>query len=68
MFGDAGSKKTYAAIDAAICVALGKHWLDFPTVQAPALFIDEEMGSRYITGRIGESLRGHLANEDTPFF
>jgi hypothetical protein len=68
LFGDAGSKKTYAAIDAAVCVTLGKQWLDFETVQGTALFIDEEMGQRYLSLRISEALRGHLADENTPIF
>jgi hypothetical protein len=68
MFGDAGSKKTYAAIDAAVCIALGKPWLEFETAQAPALFVDEEMGHRYLAVRLSESLRGHLADENTPIF
>jgi RecA-family ATPase len=31
LVGEAGSKKTYALIDAAVCVACGKPWLEYPT-------------------------------------
>lgn len=68
VFGDAGSKKTFAMADAAVCVALGKQWLDFPTVQGPVLFVDEEMGGRYIRERINISLLGHFGDAETPFF
>lgn len=44
LVGDPGSKKTFLAIDLAVCVALGKPWLGHPVEQAPALFIDEQTG------------------------
>ena len=37
--GEAGSKKTWAMLDAAVCVALGKSWLDFATIQSPVLLV-----------------------------
>ena len=33
LVGDPGSKKTYLAIDLAVCVALGKPWLEHSTIQ-----------------------------------
>ncbi len=68
IYGDAGSKKTYTAIDAAVCVALGLNWLHFGTSQGPVLFIDEEMGPSHLRPRLSECLRGHFGNEETPFY
>ncbi|MBN1665958.1 MAG: AAA family ATPase [Anaerolineales bacterium] len=68
LYGDGGSKKTYAALDMAICVALGKPWLDYQTVQGAVFFIDEELGERFLRPRIQQALRGHLADETTPIY
>ena len=64
--GDPGSKKTFSMIDAAVCVALGKKWLDFKVTQQKVLFIDEESGPRRLARRIGDSLRAHKGDGDTP--
>ncbi|MBM4424999.1 MAG: AAA family ATPase [Chloroflexi bacterium] len=66
VFGDGGSKKTYSMLDMSVCVAGGLHWLDFPTTQSAALFVDEESGNRRLSRRIAETLRGHCVNEDSP--
>jgi hypothetical protein len=68
VYGGAGSKKTYSMIDLAVCAALGKPWLDFPTQRGPVLFIDEEMGPRYLRERIASTIRGHLGNKDMPLY
>ncbi len=68
LFGDAGSKKTYAMIDLAVCVAIGKKWLNFSTKQGSVLYVDEEMGARHISIRISETIRGHGGDENSPFF
>ncbi len=36
-FGEGGSKKTWALLDMAVCVASGKDWLDFKTRAATCL-------------------------------
>jgi DNA-binding MarR family transcriptional regulator len=64
--GEGGSGKTYAALDCAVCVALGGRWLDFDTQQVPVLIIDEESGPRRLAIRLGEVLRGHHGDDDTP--
>lgn len=66
LFGEPGSKKTYALLDAAVCVACGVKWLDFDTRQSSVLIIDEESGKRRMNRRLGEVLRGHMADGSTP--
>lgn len=62
--GDAGSGKTYAVLDMAVCVALGKQWLDHETRQATVLIVDEESGERRLTRRLHEVLNGHLVKRE----
>lgn len=64
--GEAGSKKTWSMIDLCIAVANGETWLDFPTVAAPVLIVDEESGQRRLSRRLGQALRGHYAGDTTP--
>jgi hypothetical protein len=64
--GKYGSKKTWAALSAAVCVALGKDWLDHPTIQVNVLYIDEDMGESYLTERINQTIRGEQGGENTP--
>lgn len=66
LVGEAGSKKTWLAIDLAICVANGQAWLNRPTHAGPVLLIDEESGSRRLARRLGQALRGHAAGAATP--
>lgn len=66
LVGAPGTKKTYSLLSAAVCVALGKPWLDFPTKQGKALIIDEESGERRLARRLGEVLRGENGGADTP--
>lgn len=67
-YGDPGCGKTWALLDQAVCVALGKKWLDFDTKQNTVLLIDEESGERRLMRRLGEVLRGHNADGKTPIF
>src|SRR5687767_11823807 len=60
LVGDPGSGKTWAAIDLAVCVAMGKKWLDLATKQTAVLIVDEESGPRRLQRRIFETLNGHL--------
>jgi hypothetical protein len=65
-YGEPGSKKTYALISLAVCVALGKTWLGHVSHPRKVLIVDEESGERRLTLRIGAALRGELGEEDTP--
>ena len=67
-YGEGGSKKTWALLDMAISVARGESWLNLTTQAGGVLVIDEESGRRRITRRIGEVLRGHNADSDTPVY
>ncbi len=64
VFGEPGSKKTYSMLDAAVCVALGKSWLNFPTKQVPVLIVDEESGNQRMNKRLGDAMRAHGAGKD----
>jgi len=65
-FGEGGSKKTWALLDMAVCVARGDDWLNFKTKAGGVLVIDEESGRRRIMRRLGDVLRGHNADDSTP--
>jgi hypothetical protein len=67
LVGEGGSKKTWAALDLAVCVAMGKDWLDLATRQTSVLIVDEESGERRLKRRLFETLSGHLVRrEDAP--
>lgn len=68
MFGQPGSKKTYSALDLAVCTALGTDWCGFHVKPGAVLVIDEESGPRRLLRRMGEVLRGHMADAGTPLF
>jgi len=68
LVGDPGSKKTYALLDAAVCVAMGKDWLGRSTRQSPVLIVDAESGPRRLGRRLGETARGHGADDNTPVY
>ena len=68
-FGQWGAKKTWAAIDLAVCVASGKQWLGMATEPCNVLIIDEESGDTRLANRIKDTMRGELgqlANESVP--
>ncbi|MBI4759885.1 MAG: AAA family ATPase [Chloroflexota bacterium] len=67
-YGEGGSKKTWALLDMAVCVARGENWLNFKTKAGGVLIIDEESGSRRILRRLGDVLRGHNADNETPVY
>ena len=62
--GEGGAKKTWAALDLAVCVSTGARWLDFPTRQTTVLIVDEESGERRLKRRLFETLNGHLVKRD----
>jgi len=64
--GEGGAKKTWAMLDAGVCVAQGTMWLGFETQQSAVLLIDEESGPRRLARRLGQVLRGHGAGPQTP--
>ena len=65
-YGAPGAKKTYALVDMAVCVAHGDPWLNFKPTQNNVLIIDEESGKLRILRRLGDTLRGHDADDKTP--
>lgn len=67
-FGEGGSKKTYALLDMAVCVALGNDWLGLKTRKSHAVIFDEESGPRRFMGRLGDVLRAHKGDSNTPVF
>lgn len=64
--GAPGSKKTFAVLDAALCIALGRPWLGFETTQGTVLIIDEESGTRRLNKRLAEAMRAYDAPDETP--
>lgn len=67
LFGDGGTLKTWSLLDLAVCVAMGKPWInEFATKQGPALIVDEESGDRRLARRLGMVARGHFAPPETP--
>ncbi|MBX3002500.1 MAG: AAA family ATPase [Anaerolineales bacterium] len=42
LIGDPGSRKSFTAVDLAVCVAAGKPWLTRATQPGPVLFVDEQ--------------------------
>lgn len=66
-FGDPGAKKTYSLLSMAVCVAVSKPWAGKDVKQCKILFVDEEVGERWLSLRLAEVLRGASAEEDIPF-
>jgi len=66
VYGEGGSKKTFSMVDCAVCVALGKPWIDLMTKQRTVLLVDEESGPRRLARRLGDNMRGHFADESLP--
>lgn len=67
-YGEPGSKKTYSLLSLAVCVAVGKEWVDFETTPVMVLIVDEESGERRLSRRINEALRGEMADESANLF
>src|SRR3990170_1404334 len=66
LVGDPGAKKTFLAIDLAVCVAIGKPWLGRQVRQGPVLFIDEQTGLHALKARFNAALQAHGAGPETP--
>jgi len=65
LVGDPGSKKTYLALDLAVCVALGQPWLGRPVSASPVLVVDDDTGFPF-WARLKAVLRAHQAPPRTP--
>jgi hypothetical protein len=63
MYGDGGTKKTWAGMYLAACVASGAAWGEYETHKTRVLFVDEENGEMEISGRAGYCIRGALSDE-----
>jgi hypothetical protein len=68
VYGAPGSKKTYAMLSAAVCVAMGKPWIGLKTRPAKVLLIDEEGGEDTTARRLVEAIKGELGNENTQVY
>lgn len=66
LVGHPGSMKTYVLLYAAMCVASGKEWLDYPTKKSTVLYLDEEAGERRLFSRIQEIKNGGNFPDDIP--
>jgi hypothetical protein len=64
MYGDGGTKKTWAGMYLAACVASGAAWGDYETHKMRVLFVDEENGEVEISGRAAFCIRGALSDEN----
>ena len=63
--GDAGSGKSWAALDLALSVDQGRPWLGrFPTRQGRVIVCDEENGDPTVRQRLTQALRGEGQPED----
>lgn len=65
-YGEPGSKKTYAMLSLAVCVAMGKPWLDLPVNQCKVLFVDEEAGEHRLALRLRRAIKGEMGDTETP--
>ncbi len=63
MYGDGGTKKTWAGMYLAACVASGAAWGEIETHKTRVLFVDEENGEDEISTRAAFCIRGALADE-----
>jgi hypothetical protein len=63
MYGDGGTKKTWAGMYLAACVSSGAPWGDIETHKTRCLFVDEENGEDEISGRAAFCIRGALSDE-----
>jgi hypothetical protein len=66
--GDAGSGKTWTALDVAVSIALGQDWLNKAVIQGAALIIDEESGDHRLATRLTKINKGHNADKGTPLY
>lgn len=64
--GTFGVGKTWALLDMAVCMAMGKPWLGYPVKQGGVLLIDEESGERRLSDRVQMVLDAHGAPDDAP--
>lgn len=65
-YGEPGAFKTWAMIWMAVRVAQGEEWLEYPTQQNTALYLDEESGESWFSRRLQQTIKGALGNEDIP--
>lgn len=61
-----GSGKTWLAYLMAVCIALGKDWLGFKTVQGNCLIVNEEMDEYDVSERLTKILKAYQGDETTP--
>lgn len=54
LYGPGGTKKTYAMLDMALCIATGTPWLGMAVQQSAVLIVDEESGHKRLKKRFKE--------------
>lgn len=64
--GAYGVGKTWALLDMAVCMVMGKPWLSYPVKQGGVLLIDEESGERRLSDRMQMVLDAHEAPDSAP--
>lgn len=62
-FGEPGTKKTYSLLSLAVSASVGRPWLGMKTKLSKVLIVDEESGEKRLSLRIGQVLRGALADQ-----
>jgi len=67
VYGDGGVKKTYAALDLAVCISEGRDWLGMPTRKGAVLVIDEEGGEEPLGARVHDVQAGHGASGENVY-
>lgn len=63
-YGEPGAKKTFSLLWLAACASIGGSWLDMKTKPCKVLIVDEESGEKRLGLRLGQILRGALADEN----
>ena len=59
LVGNPGAKKTWLALDLAVCIAAGLDWLGRPCTPTPVLLVDEESGPTSLLYRLHQVIVGH---------
>jgi len=69
IYSEPGEGKTLICLDMGVTIGKGEQtWLGFPIKKCNVLFIDEETGEPHLMRRMGEVMRGHDADEQTPIY
>lgn len=67
LYGQAGSRKTFLALDMALAVARGEPWRDRATRQAPVLYVACEAGRSFANRVVAYRVHHGLEDANVPF-